>query len=142
MRQNLGFTLIELMIVVAIIGVISAIAIPIYQNYIAKSQIASAVSELNGARSQYELIVNDGSASNTSDFTVANMFFSTSSNFCNYAVKAPVAGIANPALECKLKNVFTSIVGESIYLNRDKNGTWSCSTTAGIDQKYKPVYCI
>ncbi len=38
--------------------------------------------------------------------------------------------------------IFTSIIGESVYLNRDKNGTWSCSTTAGIDNKYKPVYCI
>ena len=142
MRQNLGFTLIELMIVVAVIGIISAIAIPVYQNYITKSQITTALAELNGAKTQYELIVNDGSASNTSDFTVANMFFSTSSNFCNYAVNAPIVGVANPALECKLKNVFTSIVGESVYLNRDKNGTWSCSTTAGIDNKYKPVYCI
>ena len=63
----------ELMIVVAIIGILAAIAIPAYQNYIAKSQITDAVAELNGAKSQYELIINNGSASNNSDFTVPKM---------------------------------------------------------------------
>ena len=142
MRQNLGFTLIELMIVVAIIGVISAIAIPMYQNYVVKSQITSAIAELNGARPQYELIINEGSASNTPDFTVANMFFSTSSNICKYVVYAPVIGVSNPALECKLINVGSILKGQSVYLSRAKDGTWSCSTTAGIDNKYRPVYCI
>ena len=49
-----GFTLIELMIVVAIIGILAAVAIPAYQGYLVKSQIGRAVSELGAYRSGFE----------------------------------------------------------------------------------------
>lgn len=141
-KSQLGFTLIELMITVAIIGILSAFALMQYQNFVVKSQLTSAVAELNGARPQYELIMNDGSASSNATFTVANMFFSTSSQYCKYDVKAPVAGVSNPALECELTNVASIIKGESVFLNRDANGKWNCSTTAGIANKFKPIDCI
>src|SRR5690554_466528 len=49
-----GFALIELMIVVAIIGILAAAAIPLYQGYVVKSQIGRAVSELGAYRSGFE----------------------------------------------------------------------------------------
>lgn len=144
MNNNKGFTLIELMIVVAIVGILSAIAIPLYQTHIARTKITAAVSELNGAKTQYELIVNDASSSGNNAFTVDNMFFAgIESDVCIYAVNAPDnTGNSDEALSCQLQNVNPEILGEFIYLERSSQGTWRCRTSAGVSNSYKPANCI
>ncbi|HIF9482449.1 TPA: pilin [Photobacterium damselae] len=56
MKGQKGFTLIELMIVVAIIGVLSAIAIPAYKDYVSKSEYASAIATVRALVTEAELI--------------------------------------------------------------------------------------
>ena len=55
-----GFTLIELMIVVAIIGILAAIAIPQYQNYVTKSQVTRVTGELGNLRTLVDLCLTHG----------------------------------------------------------------------------------
>ena len=141
MRNGLGFTLIELMIVIAIISVIAAIVTPVYLNYVARSQVASVLVELNGARAQYELAISDNIANNA--FTAENMGLSSAgSQRCTYIIYEPVAGVSLPALECRLRNAVAVLSGESVFLDRQENGTWKCRTSLGIPNKLKPIDCI
>jgi type IV pilus assembly protein PilA len=59
MNAQKGFTLIELMIVVAIIGILAAIAIPAYQNYTKKASENACLAEVKGIANQQYVLMND-----------------------------------------------------------------------------------
>ncbi len=134
-RVQKGFTLIELMIVVAIIGILAAIAIPAYQDYVSKAKMGSALSDIRGGQTAYDLLATQGG---TIDLTAVGLKGSTG-NCSAITVTEPVSGVASPALQCTVANPGNLGTGITIQIDRDAAGLYSCVTNAAT--KFKPTGC-
>lgn len=128
--RSKGFTLIELMIVVAIVGILAAIAIPQYQNYIARSQVTEAFTLMNGAKTaiQDNLQANSCTSDVTEDDTITGKYGSLVIN-----KGKPAATAAATATGCTMKYTFGNdasslLVGTDIVAGLNNNGTLSKGT--------------
>lgn len=138
MKKNSGFTLIELMIVIAIIGILAAIAIPAYQDYMTKSRVTSAFHEISTGIASYEINANHNYLAITS---AEDISLQSSTQFCQITVTAPdLTGTANKAISCVLKNKNALGPAAEIYFSRAIDGHFSCHTV-DIAEKYKPTSC-
>ncbi|WP_416057566.1 pilin [Stenotrophomonas maltophilia] len=119
-RQG-GFTLIELMIVVAIIAILSAIALPQYQNYTAKAQTSAALAELAPGKIGIETIYAESGQMATSP---SELGLQAPTPRCS-SVDVSMANTGTASLTCTL--VASSKVSGNLVLSRDDNGAWTCS---------------
>jgi type IV pilus assembly protein PilA len=138
-----GFTLIELMIVVAIIGILAAVAIPAYQDYIGRSQAIEAVNLLAAGKTPLAEFYSDRGVWPAS---ITSVMSSTSGKYTAALSITAGAGVSNGGAitveaTYQAAGVNASIAGMTITLASTNGGqTWDC-TGGSLAAKFRPGAC-
>lgn len=139
-----GFTLIELMIVIAIVGILAAVALPAYQDYTARAQMSEALTLAEGQKSAVVEYYSDNGtfpSSNTSAGIAASNEIKG-----KYVASVKVEGnasIASITATMNSSNVNKDIKGKTLVLVSKQNSgsfSWECKK-GSVDEKFLPSTC-
>ena len=144
-----GFTLIELMIVVAIIGILAAVAIPAYQDYIARAQVTEAINLMGGVKTPVaEFYADKGTWPTSTEF---NSLITTQSGkyIASVTPTTLVSGFQVTAT-FKATGVSAGLVSSTMRLATANGQTWHCDaagivsvggTDGSTGLQYRPAAC-
>ena len=141
MKKQQGFTLIELMIVVAIIGILAAIAIPAYQDYTIRAQVSEGLNLAGGAKAAVTEFYQDRGAWPTGNSQAG---LATNASSINGKYVSSV-GVVNSVVTVTYGvDAHATINGQTITLTAaDAVGsvTWTCASGGVIQDKHLPAAC-
>ena len=130
-----GFTLIELMIVVAIIGILAAVAIPAYQDYTAKAQASEAYVLLSGLKTPLTELASSSGTTAACDITKYTSAVTIGKSVAQMVAADFVAAGAAPNDTCSMTATFNAtgvnskIQGKKVLmLYNGGTGAWTCGT--------------
>jgi len=139
-RPQQGFSLIELMVVVAIIAIISLIALPQYQRFAAKSKVAAALAELTAGKIGAEALLAAGQTPDDHDPRSIGLPGRSSERCVSFELIFHSTGYVR--LYCELRD--DPYYGREMFLSLQRDnetGKWSCAGTDGLDPSIRPEGC-
>ncbi|PKM31979.1 MAG: pilin [Gammaproteobacteria bacterium HGW-Gammaproteobacteria-11] len=140
-QMQKGFTLIELMIVVAIIGILAAIALPAYQDYTGRAQASEPLSATAGLRADIAVYSaeNGGVAGVDADANIAAGTAALNGNYFSAGgVAVTAAGALTIAFDDGVHNGDTMTLTPTVEAATGQISTWTCT---GLDNKFLPSAC-
>ncbi|MBA2594118.1 MAG: pilin [Pseudomonadota bacterium] len=134
-----GFTLIELMIVVAIIGILAAIAIPAYQDYIQRAQVSEAFTSVDGMKTAIaEFAQSNGAYPAVADITGVTGIYSSAAMPAADGVIVVTMGAAG-TVGADIAGTTVTFTPPAALAGLAGVFTWTCTSTAA--QKFLPKNC-
>jgi type IV pilus assembly protein PilA len=138
-----GFTLIELMIVVAIIGILAAIAIPAYQDYLVRAKVTEGLSLADSAKVTVAENASNGGAALDVGWTAP-----PATAIVTSVVITPASGLITITYTAVAKSIVVTLKPESPKGTAIVAGTvppnaieWTCAVNAAASDKYVPANC-
>jgi len=150
-QMQQGFTLIELMIVVAIIGILAAVAIPQYQNYVAKSQVTRVMQETGAMKTVVETCLLEGRVTPVNSgapaagecdlgWTNSNLIGGSATPQTGLTVTIAEDATTDSTIVATFGgNAAAAVATKTLTWTRTGTGIWSCGTT--VEAKYQPTGC-